>query len=292
MEINKEMKYKDIDLINEDGYEYNPRRIPKERILEIKQNMINFGCNMPIVIDKTTNKVIAGHLILETAREIGIKKLPYLEMGFNKINFSCPKCNMERDISLHQYYNIIAGISTGKCNSCGTVPNIGRFKKGLIPWNYNKKMPLEFGKKLSANKQRNINISIARKGKPLSVYHRSKLTGIPHLNARGKNHHNWKGGITPLNHQIRSSLKYDIWRREVFKRDNWTCQLFGEKGYLEAHHIHNFYKILKENNIKTLNQALDCGELWDVSNGITLCVDCHNLTKRKENRIENGLKKD
>jgi hypothetical protein len=249
MEINKEMKYKDIDLINEDGYEYNPRRISKERILEIKQNMINFGCNMPIVIDKTTNKVMAGYLILKTAREIGLKKLPYLEMEFNFIKFFCPKCNTERDISLHQYYNIIAGISTGKCNSCGTVQNIGRFKKGIIPWCAGKKMPPEFGQKLSANKQRNINISLSRKGKPLTREHRLALStakkgkpinhfiinkekiakkiglalrGKPHFNMRGENHPNWKGGLTSINQKIRSSLEYILWRRAVFERDNWT----------------------------------------------------------------------
>jgi len=27
-------------------------------------------------------------------------------------------------------------------------------------------------------------------------------------------------------------------------------------------------------------QALSCDELWDLNNGVTLCEDCHNLTKR------------
>ena len=274
------MQYKNIKLIHRDNYKHNPRRISKEKILKIKQNMISFGCNTPIVIDKVTNKVVGGYLIFEIAREIGLKKIPYLEREFNKIKFSCPTCNIERNISLAQYYNIVAGISTGKCNSCGTVPNTGRFKKGIIPWSTGKKMTPEFCLKISSNKERNKNVSLAMKGKPFTLKHKMALTGIPHLNARGNKHHNWKGGITPLNYRIRRSLEYDNWRRSVFKRDNWTCRLFGEKGYMEAHHIKNFYTILKENNIKNLEDAIKCKELWDINNGITLCHNCHQLTKK------------
>ena len=34
-------------------------------------------------------------------------------------------------------------------------------------------------------------------------------------------------------------------------------------------------KIIEENNIKTLGEALGCDELWDLGNGRTLCIDCH-----------------
>ncbi len=97
----------------------------------------------------------------------------------------------------------------------------------------------------------------------------------------GSNQGGWKGGITPLTKQIRFSPQYKQWRSDVFKRDNWTCQTCNNRGgNLEAHHIKKFYKILKENNIKTLKQALKCKELWEIDNGVTLCTDCHNLTKK------------
>ena len=40
-------------------------------------------------------------------------------------------------------------------------------------------------------------------------------------------------------------------------------------------------KILKENKIDTVEKAQKCSELWDLSNGRTLCVDCHKKETKK-----------
>ena len=57
----------------------------------------------------------------------------------------------------------------------------------------------------------------------------------------GKDHHNWKNGITPINEKIRHSLEMKLWREAVFARDNWTCQKYGIRGgKLHPHHILNF----------------------------------------------------
>ena len=91
----------------------------------------------------------------------------------------------------------------------------------------------------------------------------------------------WKGGITKLNKLIRHSKKYEQWRSDIFKRDNWTCQTCGKRScYLEAHHIKEFHLILKENKIFSIEDSLKCKELWSIENGVTLCKYCHNLTKR------------
>jgi len=87
----------------------------------------------------------------------------------------------------------------------------------------------------------------------------------------GEKHPQWKGGITPYAMQLRNSDKYKIWRSKVFERDNWTCQTCGLRGvYLEAHHIIPFCKLLK-----TEFEYL----IFDMENGVTLCKDCHSLTK-------------
>ena len=104
----------------------------------------------------------------------------------------------------------------------------------------------------------------------------------------------WKGGITPLHLMIRSSFRYMRWVKLVFTRDNFICQDCGaSKCYLEAHHIKRFSFILKEfldQNIslnpiedkdKLLSLSVDYEPFWELSNGVTLCCDCHNLTKRK-----------
>jgi ribosomal protein S27AE len=86
---------------------------------------------------------------------------------------------------------------------------------------------------------------------------------------RGEFSPNWKGGITPENHKIRCSLEYKLWRKAVFKRDNWTCQDCGEiGGVLNAHHLKRFSKH------KELRMS--------VENGITLCKECHKLRHKKQ----------
>lgn len=85
------------------------------------------------------------------------------------------------------------------------------------------------------------------------------------LNAGEKNFF-WKGGITPINKQIRNSLEYKLWREAVFKRDNYQC-IFGGKEHgskLNADHIKSF------SDFPELRFAID--------NGRTLCVDCHKKT--------------
>ena len=73
---------------------------------------------------------------------------------------------------------------------------------------------------------------------------------------------NWKGGITPLYRKIRNSFEYEEWRRKVFERDLYTCQYCGEiGGYLQADHIKPF--------------ALYPELRLELSNGRTLCIECH-----------------
>jgi 5-methylcytosine-specific restriction endonuclease McrA len=45
-----------------------------------------------------------------------------------------------------------------------------------------------------------------------------------------------------------------------------------------------FIKILRENNIVNIDDAMKCDELWDIDNAITLCKSCHNKTKRGNQR--------
>jgi len=89
----------------------------------------------------------------------------------------------------------------------------------------------------------------------------------------GEKHPNWKGGISSLNQRLRASREYKEWRLMVFGRDNFTCQDCKKRGiYLEAHHIKSF--------------SLFPEFRFDISNGITLCIDCHGKTDlyRKRSR--------
>lgn len=80
---------------------------------------------------------------------------------------------------------------------------------------------------------------------------------------KGANHYNWRGGTTEKRACDMASREYKAWRKAVFDRDGYTCRNCGDKtgGNLNAHHIKP-YK--------------DYPELrYDVSNGITLCEQCH-----------------
>ena len=95
----------------------------------------------------------------------------------------------------------------------------------------------------------------------------------------GEESHFWKGGITKLNQKIRTSFEYRLWVKYCMERDNFLCQdckIIG--GNFEVHHIKQLSKIIKENNIKNLEDARKCQELWELNNGVTLCKDCHKKT--------------
>ncbi len=95
---------------------------------------------------------------------------------------------------------------------------------------------------------------------------------------KGERSYRWKGGISPINNQIRGSLEYKLWSDSVWNRDNNCCQKCGENriSKLVAHHILNFSKYIE------LRFAID--------NGITFCRDCHkkfhNQYGRKNNTKE------
>ena len=118
------------------------------------------------------------------------------------------------------------------------------------------------------------------KGKPNSKMKGNQYWKLRH-NPKGKEHWNWQGGITQIRKQFWDSIKYRKWRKEIFERDNYTCQMCGIKNiFLEVHHKEERNKSWKKYNIKTLEEALNCKELWNKDNGITLCRKCHNLTKK------------
>ena len=126
-----------------------------------------------------------------------------------------------------------------------------------------------------------------RKGKPSGSIGKSwKLNYIRKLpNRNGENNHFWKGGKTKLSFKIRNSVEYSFWRKQIFKRDDYTCILCnrkskkGDKVIIEADHIYPFYKIIDTFNIKTIEEAMNCQEMWDINNGRTLCRECHKKTE-------------
>lgn len=108
-------------------------------------------------------------------------------------------------------------------------------------------------------------------------------------NLRGKNAFNWQGGKTNIQGLIRKSKKYIQWRNAVYYKDNFIC-IFCKTGSgwhkdiqrkitLNADHIIPLGILIRQEKIKTLQDAMGCNKLWDINNGRTLCEDCHKTTK-------------
>jgi len=96
----------------------------------------------------------------------------------------------------------------------------------------------------------------------------------------GEGHWNWQGGKTPENKRRRNQKELRDWRNEIFKRDNWTCQIcFKRGGKLNADHIKP-WSVFPEYR-------------YELSNGRTLCVECHRQTDTYMGRIykKYGIKK-
>ena len=90
--------------------------------------------------------------------------------------------------------------------------------------------------------------------------------------AQGARNVNWRGGVSGTHRTIRSSEQYQSWRRDVFIRDSFTCQVCGHRFIkIVAHHIQSFadYPDLR----------------FDVKNGLTLCRACHCALHKPAKKI-------
>ena len=96
---------------------------------------------------------------------------------------------------------------------------------------------------------------------------------------RGENHPHYNPNITQEEReQERSYSEYKDWRKEVYERDNYTCQCCGDnKGHnLNAHHIYGY---TEHKDLRT-----------DVDNAVTLCEDCHKRYHKQYGYTNNNYK--
>lgn len=130
---------------------------------------------------------------------------------------------------------------------------------GQTPWN----------KGIPSSEEAKKNQSKALKGKTRTMETRKNMSG--------KRNHNWKGGVSELDKAIRELPEMYIWKYNVMKRDDFRDCFTGIRGNhnLEVHHIKPLAIIIQEYNIKTIEDALNCKELWDTDNGVTMFRESH-----------------
>lgn len=159
---------------------------------------------------------------------------------------------------------------------------IGKAGLGRTPWNKGKRLSKEHRKKLSEFlKKTPLNYWLGKKRPPFNKKWCKNMARNPWNKGKkfpefsGKNHPFWKG-TTPLKERVRKSFEYRQWRSDVFSRDFFACQTCGYTGKgIQAHHLKEFSIIWEINKIKTHEDAINCEELWNINNGITLCKKCH-----------------
>jgi hypothetical protein len=93
--------------------------------------------------------------------------------------------------------------------------------------------------------------------------------------------------------KIRNTTQYLMWCLSILKRDNFTCRIChasvkeNKSLGLEVHHAKSFDDICKENNVSTIEQALECKELWNANNGISVCYKCHKDVEKLRTKLRN-----
>lgn len=136
------------------------------------------------------------------------------------------------------------------------------------------------------------NLSESHKGYRMPEEQKRKIR----ISCKGGNKTSWKksnSDCRDLRLSIKAIFEYRLWRSDVFTRDNYTCQICNNRGgKLVVHHIKHFKYIFRDYNLKTIEDAINCEELWNINNGQTLCQKCHiNLHKKDVDKYLNNKTK-
>ena len=152
----------------------------------------------------------------------------------------------------------VRNLPIGYRHSLETRKKLSESHKGFVP----SKVTREKLRQIAIKRWKEGSLKAGMLGKHHSKETREKMS----LAHKGSKSYMWKGGISPINKIIRKSVKFKLWRESVFKRDNWTCQKCKTRGgVLHPDHIKPFAKYPELR--------------FELSNGRTLCINCHKKTK-------------
>lgn len=146
------------------------------------------------------------------------------------------------------------------------------------------------GKIFSA--ERIARMSAFMKGKP------SPMAGKRHTpetieKLSGANSHLWRGGVSSESKLARTTPEYNEWRKEVYKKDNWSCQNCGIKclGYKDGIRRKESKKIIAAHHFIDFVGDGNTPSDYDVDNGITVCKSCHRKIHNYLNMLEKAKQK-
>ena len=78
----RELKLEYVPIDELKPFDKNPRKISDAGLAKIRRSIEQFGFANPILVQKDTNVIIAGHQRLKAAKEAGLDQVPvvYLDM--------------------------------------------------------------------------------------------------------------------------------------------------------------------------------------------------------------------
>lgn len=195
----------------------------------------------------------------------------------------CPKCLEVKFIfdfgvssitkmRLNSYCKVCKNNRTKELNR---IKNPNLVSRGIRSKEFRENISLrKYGNTLSEETKDKLSKSMQGKnlGRPISEKQKNQISktlmGIPtgrsgplsNLYIDGRHKNNYSERQVAFN-----SSEYKIWRKSIFERDNYTCQMCGQRGGdLEADHI--------------IPWAQSIELRYELSNGRVLCIKCHRQT--------------
>lgn len=114
-------------------------------------------------------------------------------------------------------------------------------------------------------------------GKTYSEERRKKMSELQmKIAKRGRDNPMYNHNISLEEREKRRSFTgYQMWRKQVYERDSYTCQLCKKpsSGDIVAHHIDGYNWCVEKRTM--------------VDNGVTLCEDCHKAFHKKYGKGDN-----
>lgn len=170
-------------------------------------------------------------------------------MGYAVI---CRQC--KKEFTVFNYRKTVAKFCSKHCVNKFTMPTEEARKRGIKGWGKNKGLKWSLESRLKSS-ELHKKIS-ARDG----IWNKGLIADKDSRVLSKDRHYKWKGGITPQDILQRKKFKRLI-QKNVFERDNYTCQMCGAKEDLQVDHIQSWSEYVELR--------------FDINNCRTLCKSCH-----------------
>lgn len=209
------------------------------------------------------------------------KSNPNYKDGRSLKKYFCKKCNKKIT-----YNSAIYG--SGYCRSCSVKVSLNKIwdKKGRLPF----PKCLDCKKILTNKQSKRCNKCFRiRHSKIMKKIWKTSLYKLKNCRI-GRKNGRWINGKTSVRKTIRSLDRYTDWRFKILKRDDFKCTNCGYRGYLEVDHIYklaflldDFFKTFRDkrkirNRKFLINKMKKYKPFWNIKNGRTLCLKCHQKT--------------